>query len=207
MRIWMATVGVAFTLLVGCTTDPGSGGGVLHSEQPPASRIWAAGDSITLSTLAWPSTVSEPVFNVAFGYEGFVTKAVRPETIGERIDHFIDAFGPPATVVIMGGRNDEQAKVSPSAVVAEIDRLDSQLVGMGIDVVWITPPGRVGVATPLTDGIGEHLRTNYPSRTLDCGPLLGTPTGSAPLFDSDGIHPNAAGHAVFTECVADGLGI
>ncbi len=205
MRLRVVIATAAVLALVGCT--PGPSTELLHSSRPPTSDVWASGDSITNSVHAWPNNVGDPVFNISIGYEGFVTTRVRPETIGQRIDHFVAAFGPPDRIVIMGGRNDEQASVPLAAVIAEIDRLDLRLRAQGIDVRWVTPPGRVGFPTPLTDGIGAHLRAAYPSRTIDCGPLLGSPTGNPALFENDGIHPNAAGHLVLTDCVAGEFGL
>jgi hypothetical protein len=118
------------SLVVGACASP------VSAPPPPGPdmSVWMAGDSNAGATA---STMNPAPYNAAAGGSGFTLYSARliQETIQERID----TYGPPETLLVIGGVIDSVRATSAEIIAAMAD-FETDMTAQGIRVVWIAEP-------------------------------------------------------------------
>lgn len=116
-------------------------------------------------------------------------------------------------VLIMGGTNDVNGGISPSITMANLKAIIDRLRGAGAQIVLLTIPPMDATLkpwrakVPATNAAIRVLAAKRGVPLVDIYPALANPDGTcmAGMFDSDGVHPDQAGHDVIAQLVRSRL--
>lgn len=162
------------------------------------------GDSITYTyastnlTTRWASLVGDTLssYQVSAG-PGDVTQRVL-----DKIQNILD-YNPQKVFLMIGG-NDILFGVSSGTWQANYTSIVTQLNNAGIQVIHcLATPRDATDVTPLNTWISSTFSSHLVIDTFT--PLKGSGTDLAAAYDSDGVHPNQAGHTLISTTVINAL--
>lgn len=167
---------------------------------PPAGPIVALGDSLTAgfgvgSGEAFPDRLSELIGRP------IVNAGVNGDTIAEglaRLDRDVLARKPGVVVVCLGG-NDLLRRGGADDAFARLDTIVQRITDSGAMVVLV---GIEGMAIVSADFGSRFEALAERHACLYIPDILDGIFGRSSLMQSDGIHPNAAGHRKMAERIA-----
>lgn len=180
----------------------------------PPPRIVFLGDSIT-DGHTYPMLVRQALADAGLAPPACINAGIGGDTAAgmrKRLDRDV-LIHKPALVTLSVGINDALRKVPPAAYEADLTAICERLLAEKIPVLLLTTsllgPKNADADKRLADYnvILRRLAAIHVSRLAEVNLLMEEArTAGTNLLDTDGVHPNFAGHRVMARAILDALG-